>query len=1154
MNQTPTDSRNDIITTEHQQQHIAGQKEKYIQKRLVLLLHAYKCQRHEIASSNTCTVPYCSTMKNVLQHMIKCDKYRSCTFTHCFTSRQIILHWRECKNSQCLICQPLQTRTNLVQLNQTTNNTNDSLISIPIPITIDKDWQRQLTQETRRAYIQKTITAIKSIIDAEVMRDTSINSLDDYIRHIEDEAFRVANNEEEYLRKLAETICKIRKKLDDRQEKRHLQENASTLERIETIHENYSHLSKDSSSSTTVIETQIKSSTHVDNEHKKTEINASSKQLPKHPVQFTPEDLRTHLEPIIKKLLDDKDSHPFQQPVDPIALNIPDYPIIIKHPMDISTMYNKLLRGEYKTPLEFCDDAWLMFNNAWFYNRKGTSIYKMCTKLSEIFAEAIDPVLQKLGYCCGRQYVYLSQVMFCYGNQLCCQILHGRNFHYYNNLDPSRLNLSYNTYTFCDQCFNSAKGNSIFVGDDPNQTLIEIPKSLFSSAKNDTEERETMIDCIVCTRRWHQVCALHLDQIWPEGFICHTCIREYNIKPKENRYIASKLKITDLASRLEKRVNDFLYYEGCQTGHVTIRVLAANDKICEVKPRLKDHYPNHAYVGYPYRTKVIFAFQEIDSVDVAFFGMYVQEYNGRCQAPNTKRVYISYLDSVNFFQPKHYRTSVYHEILIGYLDYVKQLGYVYAHIWACPPNDGDDYIFYRHPCEQRIPKQKHLQIWYKNMFDKAILQRVVANYEDIMTYCLHNSVQTVFNIPYFEGDFWTNAIEENIKELDQEEQNRRKQEIEIGLEVKDNDLDDTTELEDSTKQFFVVHLRDPNPADPAENDTDSLIPCELMETRDAFLNFARDKHYEFSSLRRAKFSTRALLYELHRLTTDKFIYNCNICQQQCDIHYHCAMCEDFDLCEKCYNMEPKHEHKMERFVSSLVEYCDRNSSNRNDESVVNLQLQRQQFIQRCIEALLHAVNCRDANCLKRDCFRYKCSIQHCNECQRKNAQCNICKQVIYLCWHHAKSCMDQTCQIPFCISLKSKMQKQRMTSLQTDRRRMQAMMQQRTSIMQEQLQVSVPPVYADRISNPFHALSYDTSSPNSKINNSPGKPSVVPIRTPQYSTNWHNLSQQQSYMMAQTTWNSKPHGKLTQSQSTIQLNALINRAKQDSLMDEQQQP
>ena len=36
-----------------------------------------------------------------------------------------------------------------------------------------------------------------------------------------------------------------------------------------------------------------------------------------------------------------------------------------------------------------------------------------------------------------------------------------------------------------------------------------------------------------------------------------------------------------------------------------------------------------------------------------------------------------------------------------------------------------------------------------------------------------------------------------------------------------------------------------------------------MDGRDAFLTMARDRHYEFSSLRRCKYSTLALLYELH---------------------------------------------------------------------------------------------------------------------------------------------------------------------------------------------------------------------------------------------------------------------------------------------------
>ncbi|CAF3683323.1 unnamed protein product [Rotaria sp. Silwood1] len=810
-------------------------------------------------------------------------------------------------------------------------------------------------------------------------------------------------------------------------------------------------------------------------------------------------------------------------------------------------------------------------------------------ELSEVFAEAIDPVMQTLGYCCGRQYVYLPQVMFCYGNQLCCQIPRDGNYYYYNNPEPSRFNLSGDKYTFCAKCFDSVKSDSIFVGDDPAQTLVELPKNLFISAKNDIQEPETMIDCIVCTRRWHQVCALHLDQVWPEGFICDTCLREYNIKRKENRYTSFKLTETDLAKVLEKRVNDFLRNEGCQTGRVTIRILAASDKVCEVKPRLKKYYQNQVPDGYPYRTKAIFAFQEIEGVDVVLFGMHVQEYDGRCHAPNTRRVYVSYLDSVHFFRPKMYRTDVYHEILIGYLDYAKKLGYVYAHIWACPPSEGDDYIFHCHPAEQRVPKPKRLQDWYKKMLDRAILERVVIDYKDIMKDCQDNQVQNALTIPYFEGDFWSNIIEESIKELDQEEEDRRKQEVEAARAMEDGGFDDPIEPEDPTdisdkrksanthkkknlkkttasqrkvakkqmsnctdliskifstmekhkEAFFVIRLRNPIALCPAVNDTDALIQCDLMDTRDAFLNFARDKHYEFSSLRRAKFSTMALLYELHTSTTDKFTYNCNACRQQCEIRYHCTVCDDFDLCEKCYNTEPKHEHKMERSVPSIVDVSqdgEHNSLNSNDKSIASPQLQRQQSMQRCIEALLHAVNCRNANCVNRSCFRYKRVIQHTKECKGKNSQCNVCKQVIFLCWYHAKSCNELNCQVPFCTNLKTKIQKQRATSLQTDRRRMQAMMQQRTNTMQtqqqQQQQQQAPPV------------SITTSIPSNAFDSS-GKPAPVTlIRAPQ-----PGAYPNQTYI----TVAQKPNTGKPIQQTPNQLSVLIGRVKQDPSIDDQQQ-
>lgn len=164
-----------------------------------------------------------------------------------------------------------------------------------------------------------------------------------------------------------------------------------------------------------------------------------------------------------------------------------------------------------------------------------------------------------------------------------------------------------------------------------------------------------------------------------------------------------------------------------------------------------------------------------------------------CFIVTNRRVYIAYLDSVYFFRPKQYRTAVYHEILLGYLEFVKQLGFVYAHIWACPPSEGDDYIFHCHPSEQKIPKPKRLQDWYKKMLDKGILERCVHDYKDIMRQSVDDNLCNAYELPYFEGDFWPNVLEECIKELsaqEQEEQRRATQtQNEQEVDVPDDESD-----------------------------------------------------------------------------------------------------------------------------------------------------------------------------------------------------------------------------------------------------------------------------------------------------------------------------------------------------------------------------
>lgn len=47
--------------------------------------------------------------------------------------------------------------------------------------------------------------------------------------------------------------------------------------------------------------------------------------------------------------------------------------------------------------------------------------------------------------------------------------------------------------------------------------------------------------------------------------------------------------------------------------------------------------------SFPYRTKALFAFEDVDGVDVCFFGMHVQEYGSDCPPPNQRSGKFIYL-------------------------------------------------------------------------------------------------------------------------------------------------------------------------------------------------------------------------------------------------------------------------------------------------------------------------------------------------------------------------------------------------------------------------------------------------------------------------------------------------------------------------------
>ena len=102
-------------------------------------------------------------------------------------------------------------------------------------------------------------------------------------------------------------------------------------------------------------------------------------------VQPTAGALQTFMENTLKSVIENPDSWPFREPVD--GKEVPDYYDVIKDPVDLTLIQERLDRKAYYIQLEmFAADFKRMFNNCRLYNAPET-IYAKCANRLESFYE-----------------------------------------------------------------------------------------------------------------------------------------------------------------------------------------------------------------------------------------------------------------------------------------------------------------------------------------------------------------------------------------------------------------------------------------------------------------------------------------------------------------------------------------------------------------------------------------------------------------------------------------------------------------------------------------------------------------------------------------------------------------------------------------------
>ncbi|VDD79641.1 unnamed protein product [Mesocestoides corti] len=93
---------------------------------------------------------------------------------------------------------------------------------------------------------------------------------------------------------------------------------------------------------------------------------------------------------VISVIAKDKLAWPFLKPVDHQKLNLPDYPKIVKHPMDLGTIKQRLNLKFYRRASECLDDLFTMFRNCYIFNKPGDDVVAMAMKLERVARDKLQ--------------------------------------------------------------------------------------------------------------------------------------------------------------------------------------------------------------------------------------------------------------------------------------------------------------------------------------------------------------------------------------------------------------------------------------------------------------------------------------------------------------------------------------------------------------------------------------------------------------------------------------------------------------------------------------------------------------------------------------------------------------------------------------------
>jgi hypothetical protein len=391
-------------------------KTKMKQQRILLLRHASKCpfgSTEDGGNGQICpTAPNCPSMKRLWKHIVSCTEANNrCTYPHCNSSKYVMSHYRSCNDPNCACCQPVrliiqrQSSSSSTAVASAAASAAATATSVSLSSSSDNKKKHQTQQEPLLGNVNEFPPMPDPTPLSELLMKRKLQSIP------KETAASPPNTTVNTNFLSAKGANPNTTNIDDNiaSKKRRIQDMADPLLKGTVIEQGSSPYSDDLRQKcvqlcATYSFTDVTSCLQdlyqrmVANNLISTTTTSSSP----HIAQATTPAFTTTLvhlcEPLLHQLQESHSQYSwvFMAPVDPVALGLQDYFLIITKPMDLGTVKQKLHSGIYSSIDQFASDVKLVFDNAMTYNPLGTDVHKWANDMKQTFVQHYHNLLTRL--------------------------------------------------------------------------------------------------------------------------------------------------------------------------------------------------------------------------------------------------------------------------------------------------------------------------------------------------------------------------------------------------------------------------------------------------------------------------------------------------------------------------------------------------------------------------------------------------------------------------------------------------------------------------------------------------------------------------------------------------------------------------------------